>query len=163
MSRVALLILATSFVLPGCGRKEDAGPKLSPGAAAARDDAHEQEYKKFEGTWNYAAYETAGRKLPEAGFKGNQYVFHAREYTRKEELAGLTTKGTFKLDPTKQPKTIDMTDTEGHAKGDTAPGIYELEGDTLRLCTGLGKDRPKEFAAKEDTVYLLIVLKKAKP
>jgi uncharacterized protein (TIGR03067 family) len=50
----------------------------------------------------------------------------------------------FKLDPSAKPKTIDVT-----AADETAFGIYELDGDTLRICLGDGPKvaRPTEFKA----------------
>jgi hypothetical protein len=45
----------------------------------------------------------------------------------------------------------------------TALGIYELSGDTYKLCYAPpGKDRPKEFSAKEGTGYTLSVWQRKK-
>jgi len=42
--------------------------------------------------------------------------------------------------------------------------IYELDGDTLRICCdSSGKSRPKEFKTKERTQLLLITFKREKP
>lgn len=54
---------------------------------------------------------------------------------------------TVTLNPASSPATIDYVD----ADGEKCRGIYELEGDTLRLC--LAKDnalRPETFAANEN-------------
>jgi hypothetical protein len=41
--------------------------------------------------------------------------------------------------------------------------IYELDGDAFRDCIGLeGKERPKEFTAKQGTGYVLITYKMVK-
>ena len=37
-----------------------------------------------------------------------------------------------KLDPSKKPKAIDITQLSG--KGETIPGIYSIDGDTLKIC-----------------------------
>jgi uncharacterized protein (TIGR03067 family) len=77
-------------------------------------------------------------------------------------------KGTFKLDPSKKPKAIDMTVTEGRRdedKGKELLGIYELDKDGLKWRTSEpgGKDRPKEFAAKEGSKNRFVTFKKDKP
>jgi uncharacterized protein (TIGR03067 family) len=55
-------------------------------------------------------------------------------------------KGRFKLDPSKAPKQI--TDTWDAETGirDQGEGIYEFDGDTLKICFGgRGKPRPTSF------------------
>jgi uncharacterized protein (TIGR03067 family) len=57
-----------------------------------------------------------------------------------------------------------MKFTEGPEKGNTALGIYELDGDEWKLClTITAKDRPTEFAAKPKSGLGLEVLKREKP
>lgn len=72
----------------------------------------------------------------------------------------------FKLDPSKRPKEFNMTALTGDYKGSTNPGIYQLEGDILRLCMSddhENKERPKEFASKEGSELVLLTLIRAKP
>jgi uncharacterized protein (TIGR03067 family) len=72
------------------------------------------------------------------------------------------TKLAYTIDPTKKPKTLDMRDpADPNAKIHAA--IYELEGDTLRLCMcdKPGKSRPTEFSgAKEKDTMLLVFSRK---
>jgi uncharacterized protein (TIGR03067 family) len=71
---------------------------------------------------------------------------------------------TMKLDPSKKPKWIDITFTDGPEKGKTRLGIYMLDGDTHKICYGdLGKERPTEFVSKPGTGHRLVVFKRAKP
>jgi uncharacterized protein (TIGR03067 family) len=67
----------------------------------------------------------------------------------------------MKLDPTKSPKHVDL---EHYATGVPAwPGIYELNGDDLKVCLNLeGKARPTEFKTKAGDKCLLLVLKRKK-
>lgn len=70
---------------------------------------------------------------------------------------------TMKLDPTKNPKWIDIIFTEGPEKGKTRLGIYGLEGDTQKICYGdLDKNRPTEFVSKPGTGHRLVVFKRVK-
>jgi uncharacterized protein (TIGR03067 family) len=70
---------------------------------------------------------------------------------------------TYKLDPSKKPAEIDLCPTEGTLKDKVFPSIYEVDGDTLKVCrTQPGQKRPKEFASKEGSDDVLLVLKRAK-
>ena len=53
--------------------------------------------------------------------------------------------GTLKVDPTKTPKEIDATDSEGK----TILGIYKFDKDQFTVCFAPpDKQRPKEFSVK---------------
>ena len=56
------------------------------------------------------------------------------------------------------------TPLRGGGKGKTALGIYELDGDTVKLClpVRLDKERPTEFAAPEKSGLVLLTLKRVK-
>ena len=52
----------------------------------------------------------------------------------------------FTFDASKAPKTIEYDNTAGSNKGKTQQGIYEFEGDLLKLCVAApGKPRPTQF------------------
>src|SRR5262249_42965622 len=71
-----------------------------------------------------------------------------------------------RLDPSKNPKWLDM--------GEFVPGtpadlnnrcIYELDGDTLKICMCMGGDnsaRPAEFNTDEDSLLMVVQLRRAK-
>ena len=42
--------------------------------------------------------------------------------------------GTYTIDPSAKPATIDFRNTAGEMKGTTWQGIYEMQGDVLRIC-----------------------------
>jgi len=122
----------------------------------------------LQGTWRLAAVELNKQAIPletlKEGnvvvpgilvIKGDSYSFHLG--TNRLEM-------TFKLDPDKKPKTIDMTIIEGTPKGKTYHAIYKLEGDTYTVCRQFEpeKDRPAEFGTKADSGLLLVVWKRDK-
>ena len=56
--------------------------------------------------------------------------------------------GTFDLDPTATPKVWDHRSNEVAKKGGDALGIYELNGDTLKLCCVTGTWKEKQWTGK---------------
>ena len=133
------------------------------GAAYVRnDEAVTKELKKFEGTWKIESLEIDGVKLPEQATKSSRLVLQGDRFTMTEAVA--TYKGKFKVDVNKKPKTIDLVFSEGPEKGKTNYGIYELDGDSCKLCIDMGaKKRPKEFATRPGSGCGLEVLKRQKP
>jgi uncharacterized protein (TIGR03067 family) len=71
--------------------------------------------------------------------------------------------GTQKLDPSKSPKTIDVTMLEGPSKGTVMLGIYEFDADTLKVCFDPeGKKRPTEFKSATGSKNFVNVHKRVK-
>jgi uncharacterized protein (TIGR03067 family) len=71
--------------------------------------------------------------------------------------------GTQKLDPSKSPKAIDVKVTEGPAKGALMLGIYEINGDTLKVCFDAeGKKRPTHFKSAPGSATFVNVHKRLK-
>jgi uncharacterized protein (TIGR03067 family) len=68
-------------------------------------------------------------------------------------------RGTLKLDERSEPKHYDLTAPEGHS----APAIYELDGDTMRVCvSGIGEERPTSFKTSPENEWSLVVYKREK-
>jgi uncharacterized protein (TIGR03067 family) len=64
-------------------------------------------------------------------------------------LKSRTITGTYKLDPTKSPKEIDVV-RKIRGENATFKGIYALDGDKLKLSlAGTGNNRPKAFKMGE--------------
>jgi hypothetical protein len=76
------------------------------------------------------------------------------------ELGGRKQESTYALDSSTSPKSIDLT-----ADGRTEPGIYDLQGDTLRMCLFKDTDtRPTAFDSQPDSVNdLVITMKRINP
>jgi uncharacterized protein (TIGR03067 family) len=56
----------------------------------------------------------------------------------------------FTLDSSKRPGHIDYVNRSGKNKGKTQAGIYEIDGDMLRICTSApGEKRPTEFSSSK--------------
>ena len=123
--------------------------------------ARADDLKDMTGTWKVEAAEAGGKKIESEDLKeivvkitGDRY-----EVKVKDKLDA----GTLKLDETQKPKTMDATDTEGLDAGKVVKAIYELSGDTLRVCYAMeGGDRPTEFATKEGSPLLMLTYKREK-
>jgi uncharacterized protein (TIGR03067 family) len=122
----------------------------------------EMELKKFQGAWTFESSEFGGQKLPADQLKDFVLTYDGAKHTVKNGTQMIQA-GTQTLDPSKSPKTIDVTLTEGPMKGVVLLGIYEIDGDTLRVCFDLGgKERPKEFKSAPGSQTSVNVHKRAK-
>ena len=137
---------------------------LSLSLAADKDDA-KKDQDAIQGAWKIVSSETGGTNRTEEA-KDHLIAFEGDTFAlKKGDEVGL--KGKFKLDPTKKPRAIDMTITEGGREGEKGKvlhGIYELGKGTLKWCTSEpgGTDRPKEFSTREGVNHMLVTLKKEK-
>ena len=122
--------------------------------------ALEDDGKLIEGTWIAVTAELNGQKMPEDFLKDIKLILTDGHYTNQIDH------GTYKLIPAEKPeapKAMDVNGVEGPNKGKTFLAIYELTGDTLRICYDLaGKTRPSEFATKAGTRQFLVTYKRVK-
>jgi uncharacterized protein (TIGR03067 family) len=127
-----------------------------------KEDAAAAERKKLEGTWKVVRSEEDGKKSSAQAIKDLKLVFKGNKVSIRK--GGKTSRSySFTLDPTKKPRQINVTALDGKAKGKTGLGIYELEGDTLKICTdNRAKKRPTDFNTSEQMRVSLFVLKREK-
>jgi len=130
----------------------------SAGTGARADDKAdvEKELKKFQGTWTFESVEAGGKEVPAAELKGMTVTFEGDKYTVKkgDEVIQAATQ---KLDPSKSPKALDVTVAEGPNKGAVLLGIYEISGDTLKVCFDPeGKKRPTQFKSASGSETLVV-------
>jgi uncharacterized protein (TIGR03067 family) len=115
---------------------------------------------RIQGVWNLVSSERGGKA--EAGDEKQplQIEFTAESF-RFRLPAGARRAQPYTLDPGKSPKAIDWLGDRKDVS--PVPGIYELDGDTLKVCWGVGdKVRPREFKTKAGKDDWLWVLKRAK-
>jgi uncharacterized protein (TIGR03067 family) len=135
---------------------------LTIGRAGAQDDTAKKELKKLEGTWATVSIEAAGEEVADKDkIKTRKLTTKGDKYTLK--VGDETVEGTIDINPTKKPKTIDVKPTSGNDKGKTLLGIYELDGDSLKICVAPpGKDRPTAFSTAAEDGKVLVVYKREK-
>jgi uncharacterized protein (TIGR03067 family) len=131
--------------------------------AAARSQDAAGERKLLQGTWLPMAAELSEDPLDEATLKTMKLVIEGDKYAVTIGTSQFDN-GAIGIDPTAKLRTMDITSTEGANKGKTFLAIYELNGDTLRICYNLtGKVRPTEFKTKKGEPLFMATYKRAKP
>jgi uncharacterized protein (TIGR03067 family) len=118
--------------------------------------AGEDDRDKIQGAWVVSAGEKAGRTAPEEGLKDVTLTFTGGTFTWKTGAG--ETRGTFSLDPARSPGDISMS-----IEGQKLAGIYHLEGDELKICVGVGEDRPIDFATRDGAKAVLLILQRKQP
>lgn len=98
----------------------------------------------IQGDWLASTAELAGKPFPDEVRKSITLKLKGDKYT--VTVGKNPDQGAFKLDPSAKPKAMNITGAEGPNKGKTFLAIYELDGDTLKICYDLsGQSRPTEF------------------
>ncbi len=120
-----------------------------------RAEADETDQQKLQGKWTVESFEF--NAMPVESMQGAIREFKDDQYTLTP-ISGETYSGTIKLDATKTPHQIDLVMPDR-----TLKGIYEIDGDALKIAYALeGDARPTEFASKPDSGAALVIHKRAK-
>jgi uncharacterized protein (TIGR03067 family) len=133
------------------------GASLDALAAAPPDDA-----QAVQGNWKPSTAVLAGQPMPAAVVQGISLKLDNGKY---EVLVGdHPDDGTYTIDASTAPKSMTVTGTAGPNIGKIFPAIYELDGDTLRICYDLsGAKRPAEFKSTAGTkLYLVTYVRQSK-
>jgi uncharacterized protein (TIGR03067 family) len=130
------------------------------GAAPNEPDAVKEGLKNLEGVWILKQYTTNGKDLPKEQLNtilGGQIEIKGDEMKMGKIVAKIV------IDPSLKPKTIDRLVKGPGDRELMTPCIYELDGDTLKICkpAPLAKrDRPMEMKSGEGVVLEVYERKK---
>lgn len=133
-------------------------------AVASTQDAAE-DVKKLQGEWVMASLEYDGQSSPEENVKRFRRKVDGAKYTvtitKGDDVQ--TVKRTFKVDPSKKPKAVDVTTKDKEGNDITILGIYEVDGDTHKVCMApKDQPRPTDDTSSEGSGRTVIVWKRAK-
>jgi uncharacterized protein (TIGR03067 family) len=123
---------------------------LALGAEATKADA-----EKMQGTWQVERFTENGEdgEIPAglvAVIQDNGFEVKLGDQFAEPKVA-------LKLDSSKTPKAVDFVDGDGRL---VLTGIYEIEGDRLRICASTKGQRPEKFASEKNSGVRLLVLKR---
>jgi RNA polymerase sigma factor (sigma-70 family) len=158
--KVVTAVLLAGAILAGAGGlayQALAGPKP---VEKKKEPKPKDDREAILGVWVLDYLEYNGKKNPEelAGLKDLKITYTKDKETHNFFKGDRGKEYTYKLDPTKKPKAIDL-------EGDVSvEGVYALEGGRLKICMpnagkGGGK-RPDAVEAKAGDGRILIVLKR---
>jgi uncharacterized protein (TIGR03067 family) len=143
MKTISAAILLTSGLLLASGKPKTISPT--------------GDVKALQGAWRVVKGESKGKAKPEDASKDLKWVIKGTRITLKGD-EGKSFELRFQIDAAKKPKTIDLTNPE---RKETVQGIYQLDGDTWKLCVGVpGEKRPTAFVTRENLNVALFVLQR---
>jgi uncharacterized protein (TIGR03067 family) len=129
-------------------------------AAEARKQA-KADLEKMQGTWVRVNMELDGNRFPLEGVWTASYSGDVLTLAIDGKV--YRTGAIVTLDTRQTPKAVNTWDVEGPFKDKTLPGIYEIDGDKLRVCfANPGDARPTEFTTKIGTGFLYVEYKREK-
>lgn len=164
-TRIATMMLLVIVVLGSTGWR--ASQAQEKPAVGEKKEQPKEDSVRIQGKWVVMSAEAAGMPLKDN--IGDTITFEKNKWTIKQDKRGDrleegSESGTFQLDPKKTPKQIDVTSDRAEVNG-AVKGIYELDGDTLKICIGDApeEERPTKIATDPKRKKLaLLVLKRAK-
>jgi RNA polymerase sigma factor (sigma-70 family) len=116
---------------------------------------------KLDGTWLAVELSKDGNAVPKDEVEKTKVVF--KDGTLTVTDGDKVKEGKVQIDITKKPATIDITIAEGEGKEETHLGIFEVDGDTLKICFAhAGNERPTAFESQAGSGLRLGVFKRSK-
>lgn len=132
---------------------------LVPGAGETVAEAKQ----KVKGTWRAVSVEDRGFPMPPSDIEPLRVVIAGDKVVFK--WATKDTNFSLRLDPSSDPKEIDLTCLDGPLTNRVCRGIYKFEVDRFSFCinTRGTEDRPKEYKTTVRNGYAIYELKREKP
>jgi uncharacterized protein (TIGR03067 family) len=130
---------------------------LSVLLAVAQDE--KKAAPKIEGSWTQTGGILQGEKLPAEIFDEVKTVltFKDGKYSQVDN-GNQSEAGTYKVDATKKPATIDFVVEEGEEKGKLQLAIFKIDGETITLALAKhgSNDRPKNFDGENNEWVMVL-------
>jgi uncharacterized protein (TIGR03067 family) len=131
----------------------------APLVLLAGDDNVRKELKALQGTWKVVGLEAGGKPFPKEMVIDFTFIVGA-DGKSIGKMANVEYQATIRVDPGKNPRTIDNVHDTGAQKGKKQFGIYKLEGNRWTVCMtppgAVETDRPRSFDTKDTTNVVFI-------
>jgi uncharacterized protein (TIGR03067 family) len=129
---------------------------------ADSDDAVKKEKKALAGGWTVVTAQRDGEAIPDEEARKLRLSFAEERLTLKQ--GEKTSQLQYRLELDSNPRRIELIAGDGPNKGKPLPAIYELKGDSLKVCLPLSPDvgRPEGFSTASGSGLMLLVLKREK-
>ncbi|MFL5339761.1 MAG: sigma-70 family RNA polymerase sigma factor [Gemmataceae bacterium] len=139
---VGLVLVVVGLV--AVAQPPSAQPLADPAGQANPD------FVQLQGTWRATRVEIGGRPFTDAGstmtFKGREWNLDCRIDAGAGPQPPFLVSAVFDLVPGESPRAIDFS----RSVGKKWPGIFEFNGNKLRLCFNCAnQDRPTQFASRK--------------
>lgn len=123
-------------------------------------NAAQAEAKKLRGYWTMTALEIDGKAVEEARLQGTTLEIRGDKYIVTTGRKPREVR--FVLDPTKNPKEIDLLFPDPPNADQVHRGIYRVEEDTLQVCKAqaASQPRPTEFKTKPSSGVFIVTWKR---
>lgn len=114
------------------------------GAVAGLAFAGEKALEEFTGTWEIVAV------TPDGATKDARRLVFKKDgtYAAQDKDGKELWAGTFEIDPTRTPKVWDHRSHDAKKTGTDVLGIYEIDGDKLKVACVVGQWKGKEWTGK---------------
>lgn len=119
-----------------------------------------KDLKHLQGAWAVKSLKVEGQAMAAETLAEARIAVEGNRFSSTG--MGVVYEGTLEMDPSASPARIDMKFDAGPEKGNTNLGIYELNGDSWKLCLATrGTVRPARFAAPAGSGFALETLVRA--
>jgi uncharacterized protein (TIGR03067 family) len=136
-------------------------PAAVPDWAVGLSEKVRQEMEGLQGTW--VVTRVRRNRAIALGWAGSTVTLTGNQFTSQ---SGQTTvaRGTWTVDPTQEPYSIDLHYTEGSDQGQKLEGLYQREGGAwVVLFSAPGQRRPASFLESEPDQLFLTLNRQTNP
>jgi uncharacterized protein (TIGR03067 family) len=130
----------------------------------AADEPKKDDAEGLKGTWTAVSIMHSGQPAPDDLVKSFKFSMDGKSYTNT--IGGqVMEEGSYTIDTTKTPRTIDFDIKTGNDQGKKQLAIFKLEGDRLTIVAAEAgsKERPKTLKHEASDSVLEATLERAKP